>query len=94
MCTRFQSNLERKEIPNDLSLFHLVSSVRISFTLYTIRIISVLPLEMVVRMKVDKIKLWDRITGSTPKLLSDDLGDIRSQALDGEIAILMPKISV
>lgn len=70
MCTRFQSNLERKENPNDLSLFYLVSFVRISFTLCAIRIITVLPLEMVMKMKVAKIGLWDRITGSTPKLLS------------------------
>ena len=61
MCTRFQSNLERKENPNDLSLFNLVSSVRISFTFCAIRTITVPPLEMVVKMKVDKIGLWDRI---------------------------------
>lgn len=48
----------------------MVSSVRISLTLCAIRIITVLPLEMVVKMKVDKIGLWDRITGGTPKLVS------------------------
>lgn len=68
LCIRFWSNLERKENPDDL--FNLVSSVRISFILCAIRVIIVLPLEVVVKMKVDKTGLWDRITSSTPNLLS------------------------
>lgn len=39
-------------------------------------------------MKVSKLGLWDRITGSPPKLLSYNLGDTRAQACGCKTAIL------
>lgn len=75
-------------------LLGVFTSLRTSFILCAIEIMIVPPLEGVVRMKVGKVGLWDRITGSTPKLLSNNLGDTGAQACVCKTAILLPKSSL